>query len=416
MSEVAGVWPASEDVPVWWDGVYKVFSTANSQATYRALFGSHKTLRAVVGRRSIAPSLAAIAAMASRKRWSGPHHIEAAIPGDAVLIPPVASTNGITVASRSAGLVLKINYDRAEIQREIEIQDIIRAAGIEQHVPELIDHGVLDDGGSWMVRRLAANTSPIDRPLNPFADSSATWRNWLRWKVLPCMERFYVASGLDILDVDVLLDDIESGLKQGHISRRLAGVVELAKEAGRSSGPREVVVALNHRDLGPGHIHRDGESWWILDWGSARRSIVARDAFRSFFWSSASGEEHRAYWAWLRGDATTECLPPDLRAHIDLYCDWYASWRGTAADGNSARCQLLIALVMDMNDVIGWCDLEHRSLADIETARDLPGWVRSWPAQLRGLNAQHQAIGPAVVASRLEPEGRLSHRCDSMEP
>jgi hypothetical protein len=88
-----------------------------------------------------------------------PYLIDAAIPSDAVLIPPVASKNGTTVASRSAGLVLKINYNRDEIER----RDIVRAAGIGQHVPEVVDHGILDDGGHWMVSRLAANTSPIDR-------------------------------------------------------------------------------------------------------------------------------------------------------------------------------------------------------------------------------------------------------------
>jgi hypothetical protein len=96
------------------------------------------------------------------------------------------------------------------------------------------------------------------------------------------MERFYEASGLDVLDVADHLDRMESGLVHGQISRRLAGVFEQAKAAGRSSRPREVVEALNHRDLGPGHIHRDGGSWWILDWGSARRSIVSRDAFETF--------------------------------------------------------------------------------------------------------------------------------------
>jgi hypothetical protein len=82
----------------------------------------------------------------------------------------------------------------------------------------------------------------------------------------------------------------------------------------------------------------------------------------------------------------------NLRAHIEVYFDWYASWRGTAIDADSLRCQLLLSLVTDMNDVIGWYDLERRSLEDIETARDLPGWVRSWPPQLRELNAHVQAM------------------------
>lgn len=189
------IWPRAQVTSIWWDNYYRAFVTNKCQDTCRALFGSHRTIRSILnhGARNT------IRALCSPQRWSGPFYLESPLPRDAVLFPinpnkagaSGHSKNRIVVASCHSGTVLKLSYDRGEVEKEIENWAVVESAGIESHVPRLMDYGETNDGGKWMLTQLAPNTQPFRRPLNPFIEQQALWRYWLRWKILPTMERFH---------------------------------------------------------------------------------------------------------------------------------------------------------------------------------------------------------------------------------
>lgn len=384
VTELANIWPKVQLAPFRWDNYYRIFSTKESQNSYQALFGSY--IRSILSIRSSKSQLRRIHNLFPPTRWRGPYNMELPLPKDAIIIPPINSKEGIVIASYHAGMILKINYNRSEVQKEIENWDIVKSAGIESHVPMLIDHGFTNDGGQWMLSELVPNTKPIHRPLNPFLDPKKIWRHWLRWRIFPTMERFYEASGLDILDIDDLLYDIKTLLLKDEMPDSLFKVAALAENARLISQQKKVIITTIHRDITPEHIHRNGTNWWIIDWGSSGRCIIAKEYFRNYFWTSSRDENHQAYWAWLRGDASVQHLPIDLRSEIDMYLDWFSTWQKTALDPQSLRCQLIIALLKDMHEVIIQFNLRDR-LLNTEDLREIPGWARSISLQLNGLGA-----------------------------
>lgn len=84
------------------------------------------------------------------------------------------------MASCHSGTVLKLSYNgvKSEVEKEIENWAVVESAGIESHVPRLMDYRKTNDGGEWMLTHLAPNTQPFRRPLNPFIEQQELWRYW----------------------------------------------------------------------------------------------------------------------------------------------------------------------------------------------------------------------------------------------
>jgi hypothetical protein len=201
------------------------------------------------------------------------------------------------------------------------------------------------------------------------------------------MERFYAAAGLEILEADEALHGIATSLRDDRMPAPLFKVLALTEDAYSQSARKRAVFTTIHKDIVPEHIHRSGDDWWLLDWGSTGRSLTCKEFFRNYFWTGVSEESNnRAFWVWLRGEIGVEQLPANLRAEIEVYMDWYSVWRKDTLDPKSLRCQLLISLINDYREVIALFNL-HDRLMDLEHLTAMPRWVRSLLPQLRALNA-----------------------------
>jgi hypothetical protein len=389
LTELATVWQKTEGSSFWWDDYRKVICAAARQEAYAAIFGSCGALRsfANVSKRSIKSPVNLFRQLFLARRWVGPIDVGLCLPGDAVLIPPNDSKRGMVIVSPGAGVVLKLTYGRLEVEREIKNWNIVKSAGIDNHVPRLLDHGSVEDGGQWLVTEFVPNTEPIDRPLNPFANKQRIWRSWLRRRVLPVMERFYAAAGLEILEVDEALHGTATTLREERMPAPMFKVLALAEKACGQSAKKRIVFTTIHKDIVPEHIHRSGDNWWLLDWGSTGRGLTCKEFFRDYFWTGVSQElNKRAFWAWLRGEIGVVRSPKHLCAEIDVYSDWYTAWQKDDLDPESLRCQLLISLLNDYRDVIAIFDLRDR-LMNLEQITALPRWVHTLKPQLRALKS-----------------------------
>lgn len=385
LADLTWVWPDTQAMPFWWDNYFRVFATIQSRSTSEGLFGTYRTARALLNPRKRASHISNARRILTGKRLKGPVHLGAALPSDSVVLPPERSKNGVAVASRNAGLLLKVTYDREGVAKELESWDIARSAGIEKHLPATMDHGSTGDGGRWVLNEFVPNTDPPDRPLNPFADRGRTWLDWLRWKILPFMERFYEASGLEVDEADTSLEVMRSTFVQDGMPQEVIRIIDLAENALSESRRTTVVTATIHKDLIPRHLHRHGGAWWIIDWGSTGRGITCKDFFREYFWRSLPGDpKHRAFWAWLRGDVPADRLPGNLSSEITVYLDWYSAWRRVDMDPGSLRFQLLLAFLGDYHDVITQYDLKDR-LRESETSSEFPALARILLPQFRAL-------------------------------
>ncbi len=382
INQLSHLWPRVKTEPYWWDNYYHVFVTKNHHNIYQSIFGSHCETRSFIKSCSVQN----LRKLLSPKRWYGPVSFGLQLPPGTVLLPPIHSKHGLVIASSDAERVLKINYERQEVAVEVENWAIAKSAGITDHVPHLMEHGSTNDGGEWMYTQLSPNTHPFLKPLNPFVNLNKTWRIWLRHNILPTMQRFYEESGLNFFQVGELLDSIKASVKNDNMSEALLNIVRLAEDAQLKSDQTHVIITKLHKDIIPNHIHRHGKQWWILDWGSAGEGLIPKEVFRAYFWTSPNSQDKQPFWVWLRGDISAEQLPTGIRNEIELYLDWYSTWQNTTMNQHSLRCQLLMALLMDYNEVIHLFNLGNK-IGEIETASDLPNWVRTLLPQLEILGA-----------------------------
>lgn len=385
LTDLSYLWAESHPQALWWDDVFRTFVTIGHRNIYPAIFGSHPRVRSLVAHQSLGPLARDMARSCHRQRWHGPFDLGFPLPPSTIVIPPIASKQGIVCASADTGTVMKLNYGRSEVQVEAECWVIAVKAGITNRVPEILDQGSTTDNGHWMFSRLAPNSSPLHRPLNPFADSQKQWLHWMRWKILPVMQDFYDCAGVSETNCQHILSQFrgtDSGPRPASLLVRLA---ELAGESLSHARSELATSSLTHKDLIPGHIHRHNNDWWIMDWGSARRDLIVKEVFRGYFWTPTDKSRvHRAFWQWLRGDLGADQVPELLRFQIASFIDWYTSWQKTGMDAETLRSQLLFALLLDCNEVVTKFSLQDR-IHDASGSSDLPAWVRTISGKFRAL-------------------------------
>lgn len=385
VADLVGMWASSGSTPFWWDGYYQVFRTRRSRGTLSGLFGFPPDVRSLVSPRKRVSRLRNAWRLLSRYPLVGPIELGLALPSDAVILPAEPSKKGAAVASRDAGLLLKATYAAEGVRKEVEAWNVAGSAGIQEHVPRLIDHGTTTDGGFWLINEFVPNTVPIDHPMNPLANPGHGWSRWLRWKIMPAMQRFYEASGLEVVTPETWIDAVRDALLREDMPEPLLRVLALAEAACRAGTQGSIITAVLHKDLIPRHLHRHRDRWWLLDWGSTGRGIVCKDYFREYFWRMVPGDpKHQAFWAWLRGDVHSGSLPRHLRMQVTSYLDWHAAWRRTRLDPESLRLHLLLAMLDDYRDVILQYDLKDR-LTDTEQVGAFPRLTRTLMPQLRAL-------------------------------
>lgn len=299
-------------------------------------------------------------------RWMGPCPEKIALPSDAVLIPV---RQGLLVASAQARLILKIDAGerkpslKQEARKALEVWNLAAQAGVAEHLPELLDHGEALGNTDWILYRLAPNTRPFLGKHNarPFHNwLGADWLHWLRQEILPVMECFYDASGVELLNADHVLDDETEKLRRGASADVFQRLRILAERARPARAHPKVARALIHADLTPYHVHRDETCWKIIDWEMAQRKEIIWEPFGKYLWHPhVSRKQNKVFWAWLRGDVATRRLSRALRSELQIFLEWRNSWRKLSADENTLRYQILVLLLRDMRKTAERHDVIH---------------------------------------------------------
>jgi hypothetical protein len=210
----------------------------------------------------------------------------------------------------------------------------------------MLEHGTTNAGDQWMLSEFVPNTNPLHAPLRPRQSRRQLWHRCLRERVLPVLERFYEAQGIEKRDADDVFEHGVALLKGHPHADVLENLAQLAREARPPNGETTFLRAYLHADLRPEHIHRDGEEWWLIDWGMAERGDMVWEFFP---WqrrqAQASQRTISDFWAWMRGDKDATSLPRGVRQTLDLYLQWLPQWAGINPTLNAARYQLLCSLL-----------------------------------------------------------------------
>jgi hypothetical protein len=367
---------------LWWDLDYRVFWKRPTAELYRYLFGNGDDLRLVLSKRGLPRKAASLVRLVGGRRLEGPFDLGLELPACAAVIPANGSKEGVVVISLEDGMVLKVNYNRHEVAREVENRELIRNAGLQRHVPEMISYGTGSEGAEWLVTRFVPNLNPLSRSLNPFANKERLWRHWLRRKILPALEQYYEAAGIREVTLTDYLEQEREHIFRENMPPQLAAVAEMGQRAARRALEQKAVITSIHKDLLPCHLHRTGNDWWIIDWGSSAQGFLAREFFRAYFWRPvATSESHRAFWIWLREGGDGRSLPPGLREDVEAYISWHWNWRRIPLDYEAVRAQLIAAVLrsfMKQVRVYG----AMAAIPEREELEQMPCWLRHMPNYL----------------------------------
>jgi hypothetical protein len=280
------------------------------------------------------------------RRWQGPFTAPHAVPNDAVLIP---IKEGLVVASQTQGQVLKIMSGEGKghygINRELRARAIAKEAGIAKHLPEIFASGEMKER-PWTLMALAPNHYPANR-------RPRLWYRWLERDVLPLMQRFYEAGGVDVYDANTMFEKKRAQLQEAGTTPLVEQVLALCENARPRGASPAWFSVMCHLDLHPKHLHRTKSDWWLVDWGNLRRLPIHFELFRWYFRGRPLDRPGKsAFWAWLRGDIKASQLPRDVRTLLELYHQWQRAWRSDAPQTVAAlRYTLLIEEMHWLPDV-----------------------------------------------------------------
>jgi hypothetical protein len=242
------------------------------------------------------------------------------------------------VVSAQEQRVVKIfaNERKSRFESELNAWRLAQVAGIGHRVPEVIASGESVNGFCWLATRLVRNSG-----INPPIIGDWLWRRYLLARMLPDLQRFYQQVGLDMLTGRVWLDRVRAEIVGHPLSvalQKLADCVDAALSRARES---RIPVTLVHGDLRPHNVHRHAGQWWLIDWSMSRRAPILVD-----LWPNPSKSlANEIFGAWLRGHTGLEVLSRCLRAPLDLYTEWQASWLGIRLDADALRFQALATLL-----------------------------------------------------------------------
>ena len=286
------------------------------------------------------------------RRWRGeprsrsrePLRIDAPLPPDAVVIPQRSlNSKGtpyvLTVVSEHEKCVVKIfaKERKTLFDNELSALRLAQAAGVGHRVPELISSGQSVNGFCWLVSRLVRNSGLFYPP----TVGDWLWRRYLLKQILPDLQRFYEQSGIDVLTGSEWLDRVRGQVAEHPMSARLRKLADLVEAARRGAGDDRIPFAVVHGDLRPHNVHRHAGKWWLIDWSMSRRAPLMVDLWTRPLNALAS----EIFGAWLRGHTRINVLPQTLRAPLDMYAEWQASWLGIKLDADALRFQALATLL-----------------------------------------------------------------------
>lgn len=335
---VSGQWPSAGAVALRWDEHRHLLVTDGALGTCRAIYGN-----------DLVRGLRHVWAF-TRRQWRGKprsrsreaFRFDAPLPPDAVVIPQRSYPRGtpyvLTVVSALEQKVVKVfsKERKSRFDNELNAWRLAQVAGIGHRVPEVLSSGESPNGFCWLVSRLVRN-SAVNLP----GVGEWRWRRYLHKQILPDLQRFYEQSGIDTLTGRAWLDGLRVEIAGHPNSTRLQKLADLVEAARRDAADDRIPFAVVHGDLRPHNVHRHAGQWWLIDWSMSRRAPLMID-----LWPNPSNAlASEVFGAWLRGHTPMNAVPRRLRAPLDMYAEWQASWRGIKLDAAAMRFQALASLL-----------------------------------------------------------------------
>ena len=341
LRQLEHVWTDAELVPLWWDKYRENYASVNSRHTYGLLFDNSIVQRL----HSLLQISRRVVSQKSLRRWHGPFDPGLVLPKD-IMVRPVAE--GVVAISASNGCVLKAGnkgWRKKGIETEIKSYAAVKAAGIEAHVPRILEDGKIKSGGYWIASEFVPNTRPLTIKMGRKA-----WQQWLRYECLPTMEPFYEEEGVQKHTTDELLDEQLEWIEANGVPEPLLALSHKAREARPAGGGSVLHTAKIHGDIWPPNVHRDKHNWWLLDWERTYRHEILYEALHWYFGDPTQHKDKEVLWAWLQGETSHSGLPRRVRDDLELFMDWHNTWLDAHIDSESLRYQMLVCLVRDIRN------------------------------------------------------------------
>lgn len=338
INTLAYIWGGTESQKPWYDALKKTWVARDYKKTYRALFGTWWPLR----NSSLGSMVKVMGRLVLPDRWDLKSRFKIHIPPDAVIFCPVQG--GVVVVSKMSQKAVKIVQGTTRIRQlgsEIRAYKIAVKAGIEQHVPPVLDWG-RTGGSRWICTQFAPNTNPIGASIYPFTeDRYELWLSWLEDRVLPLMKQFYTESGIEFFEVGSWVADHREQLISSNAPRDLWDLWKLVEQAGLNNSQNILPVSLIHGDLLPNHVHRDEVSWRLIDWGASLRGPLLFDLLRIFSVPPYASTVKQKHWKWLKGTLDTGDLPREIRDYVQSATEWVDTWLNLHLVTSDVRFHLL---------------------------------------------------------------------------
>ena len=357
------IWEKVAVRSVWWDGVNNVFTPARDNETYDVILGSawRRSMREHVDRLRYPKS--------TSSRWKDHFEVGIPLPADALIIRPF-SVKGTVIASRSTGTVLKFMPPRSpvlhKLDNESEALRIATTNGLTHSIPRLLNSGSCS-GGKWMTSTLAPNTRPFVKRFQRL--SFLTWRGWLLDHVYPLLAEYYTAAGLTTTSAASRLSKCTLRASNVAISERLGFLMESELRKLREIGDIECFSSRVHGDLVPGHVHRSGDSWKLIDWGESRGRDLSFEFFKPYWRSPLSKSERGvSFWNWVSGSAAYQEIHWIVRSEINLARTFYYRYLNTDLSMQELRMIVRISMleeVVETAEMYGHLDDELLSRPDL---------------------------------------------------
>jgi len=349
LNELKGLWGIpTPETKLSWDSRRKLFRGPDSKPTLHSLSGGRMVNWARFAKSSIL-SLGKLNRGCTTKLVEPILSIKA--PGDTIMLP-LKNRTGFVVASKKAGLVIKIgmNEERSRsLDYELDAWEIAKQAKISDRVATLYTSGKSNHGARWLLSELVANSKPFRN------GGGHDWLCHLKSAVLPTLQSFYEASGVEIIDTSNTLDAVEGNpirVRFEHALSEFRLLVERSRD-GQEQLSSGIVVAQVHGDLFPKHVHRNNDCWKLIDFGRSNRKPVINEYFQIYvdhIFHESSGNNIKAFWNWLlMGDE--KLLSYSTKREMAVFIDWYAEWRGCPFSAANLRFQILFHLYMRLTRV-----------------------------------------------------------------
>lgn len=320
------------------DEVRDVFRTACSRQTCDAIFGPFDLFRNWHGLRYGAGR---IRSQLRQKRQQ---------PGT-VAEPPLILPNDAVVISRSAGQVVVVasSIQQRVVKLETHVHarhfqeiakhtcEAFRRAGMERHVPALLDSGETN-GIFYAVSEFCPNRPPFFRSIHGRA-----WPKVLAEKLIPILQGFHLKNGVEVMDGPAWAERLRSKMAGRCIRPEMLPAWERILDELAADFSVRMPLCMISGDLQPQNIHFHQGEIKILDWSNMEQSALITDVFCDIFYRGMVNPETAiaaGFWQFLAGETTFDSLPPVMRDTSYVWRTWLASWFGIKVDEAMLRTQL----------------------------------------------------------------------------